>query len=86
MTGHRCKFFKKNGRWHWELYGSNYAHGHIARSRERGYDSKAAAAKSVGSAGLALLGAVDAGSDEDTWKRLWDVMHRGYRPRGLDDA
>jgi uncharacterized protein YegP (UPF0339 family) len=52
----------ENGRFVWELWGSNHPTGPIARSG-RDYASAAAAKKSMKSARLAMVGAVEVTGD-----------------------
>ena len=57
MTGDHFTLFKKNGQWHWALWGRNHPTGPIAKSGQ-GYASPSAAERSMESAHRAMHGAI----------------------------
>ena len=65
MTGHHFQLFKRNGRWYWQLQGSHFPTGPIARCRHEGYQSEVQARNSMRSACKAMKGAVEG---DDTYR------------------
>ena len=58
-TGDRFRLFRKNGRRYWELQGSHFPTGPIARCREAGYRTREQAKDWMRSAHRAMEGAIE---------------------------